>query len=233
MLKHVQIEKLLFFDIETVSQKKSYTVLEEPVQKLWGHKHQYLRNEEENDFNSSYANNAAIYAEFGKIICISCGFFVGNEFRVKSFYGDDEKEVLLAFASLLESTKYILCGHNIKEFDVPYICRRLLINQLPLPRVLDIGGKKPWEVDYVDTLQLWKFGDYKAYTSLNLLANIFNIPTPKDDIDGSMVGQVYWQENDLNRIVLYCQKDVVSVARLVQKWKGEELLRDEDVQIID
>jgi hypothetical protein len=232
MLNHVQLEKLMFFDIETVSQSAAFDTLEEPLQKLWGRKHLFLRNVELEDFQTSYTQNAAIYAEFGKIVCISCGFFVGNEFRVKSFFGEDEKEVLREFSTLLDSTKYVLCGHNIKEFDVPYICRRMLINQIPLPRVLDVAGKKPWEVDFVDTLQLWKFGDYKAYTSLNLLANIFTIPTPKDDIDGSMVGQVYWQEKDLERIVTYCQKDVVTVARLIQKWKGEDLLKDEDVSII-
>jgi hypothetical protein len=232
MLNHVQLEKLMFFDIETVSQSAAFDTLEEPLQKLWGRKHLFLRNVELEDFQTSYTQNAAIYAEFGKIVCISCGFFVGNEFRVKSFFGEDEKEVLREFSTLLDSTKYVLCGHNIKEFDVPYVCRRMLINQIPLPRVLDVAGKKPWEVDFVDTLQLWKFGDYKAYTSLNLLANIFTIPTPKDDIDGSMVGQVYWQEKDLERIVTYCQKDVVTVARLIQKWKGEDLLKDEDVSII-
>ena len=233
MLQHIQLDKLLFFDIETVSQKAHFESLPESLQKLWQHKHQFLRNVEELDYAQSYESNAAIYAEFGKIVCISCGFFVGREFRVKSFYGDDELKLLQDFSSLLESTKYILCGHNIKEFDVPYLCRRLLINQLPLPRVLDVAGRKPWEVDFVDSLQLWKFGDYKAYTSLNLLANIFEIPTPKDDIDGSQVGPVYWVDKDLQRIVTYCQKDVVTVARLFQKWKQEDLLEDKDVQIID
>lgn len=232
MLPHINLDKLLFFDIETVSQVDDFNSLQEPMQKLWSRKHQFLKNVETSDFETSYLQNAAIYAEFGKVVCISCGFFVGEEFRIKSFYGDDEKEILIAFSELLESTKYTLCGHNIKEFDVPYICRRMLIHQVPLPRVLDVAGKKPWEVDFVDTLQLWKFGDYKAYTSLNLLAAIFHIPTPKDDIDGSMVGQVYWEEKDLERIVSYCQKDVVTVARLIQQWKQVPILEDSAISII-
>jgi hypothetical protein len=232
MLANIKIENLLFFDIETVSQEAGFENLDESSQGLWQRKHQFLRNEVEGEFSNSYQNNAAIYAEFGKIVCISCGFFVGAEFRVKSFYGENEQVLLQDFSHLLESTKYILCGHNIKEFDVPYICRRMLINQVPLPRLLDIAGKKPWEVDFVDSLQLWKFGDFKAYTSLNLLANIFKIPTPKDDIDGSQVGQVFWQEKDLDRIVIYCQKDVVTVARLIQRWKNEPLLTEENLKII-
>lgn len=231
MLNKVNLHKLLFFDIETVSDKKDFTELSPALQDLWKHKHQFVAKEH-NDFNLSYEEKAAIYAEFGKIVCISCGFFVGNEFRIKSFSSESEKQILMDFAQLLNETHYILCGHNIKEFDVPYVCRRMLIQGLVLPSVLDVAGKKPWEVDYIDTLQLWKFGDFKHYTSINLLATIFDIPTPKDDIDGSQVGQVYWKESALDRIVEYCQKDVVSVARLIQRWKKVELLNDNDIQVI-
>ncbi|MFT6013480.1 MAG: DNA polymerase elongation subunit (family B) [Chitinophagales bacterium] len=231
MLKHLNLEKLLFFDIETVSYKAHYNELSLAMQALWQHKHQFVAKPEEN-FESSYTNKAAIYAEYGKIVCISCGFFVNDEFRIKSFANEDEATLLEEFSALLLDTRFILCGHNIKEFDVPYVCRRLLIKGLSLPRVLDVAGKKPWEVDYIDTLQLWKFGDFKHYTSINLLANIFDIPTPKDDIDGSQVGKVFWEENDLERIVEYCQKDVITVARLVQKWKGDSLLKDEDIHVI-
>lgn len=232
MLKHLNIHKLLFFDIETVSHEKEFSRLSPALQELWQHKHQFIAKEH-NDFGLSYTEKAAIYAEFGKVVCISCGFFVGDEFRIKSFYGDDEKQVLNEFAQLLENSNYILCGHNIKEFDVPYICRRLLVLGIELPPILDIAGKKPWEVEFVDTLHLWKFGDFKHYTSISLLAAIFDIPTPKDDIDGSQVGKVYWQENDLERVVEYCQKDVVSVARLIQRWKGESILKEGDIQVID
>lgn len=232
MLNETPLSKLMFFDVETVSSYSSYEKLSESMKKLWQHKHQLLKNTEENKFEESYQKNAAIYAEFGKVVCISCGFLDKEKLRIKSFFGDDEKQLLQEFSKMMQTGSFILCGHNIKEFDIPYICRRMLINGLEIPEAINVAGKKPWEVDFVDTLNLWKFGDYKAYTSLNLLATIFNIPTPKDDIDGSMVGKVYWQEKDLNRIVTYCQKDVVTVVRLLQKWKQEALVEDENIMIV-
>lgn len=231
-MQNIPLHKLLFFDVETVSQQKDFLKLRTDLQELWQHKHQFLRKDDDETFEVSYQNNAAIYAEFGKIVCISCGYFNGKEFRIKSFYSNNEKQLLQEFANMLNSTRFILCGHNIKEFDVPYVCRRMLVNAIKLPNVLNVAGKKPWEVDFIDTLQLWKFGDYKSYTSLNLLAAIFDIPTPKDDIDGSMVGKVYWQDEDLPRIVAYCQKDVVTVVRLLQKWQQEPLLEDDNVIVV-
>ena len=127
----------------------------------------------------------------------------------------------------------MLSGHNIKEFDVPYVCRRMLVNGIKLPNILNIFGKKPWEVLNIDTMDLWKFGDYKSYTSLKLLAALFGIATPKDDIDGSDVGKVFWIDNDLERIVTYCQKDVLTVAQLLLKFKGLPLLDDDQVTIVD
>lgn len=228
MIEQIAIHRLLFFDIETVSIYAHFNELSNNMQALWERKHNFV-SQEGQSLEESFENRAAIYAEFGKIVCISCGFFVGDEFRVKSFHGNDELLILKDFGQLLIDTNYILCGHNIKEFDVPYLCRRMLINGLALPPVLNIAGKKPWEVQFVDTMQLWKFGDFKHYTSLNLLAEIFNIPTPKDDIDGSQVGEVYWKEQDVERIKVYCEKDVVTVARLIQRWKGAHLLQDKDV----
>jgi len=195
---------------------------------------------------------AGIYSEFGKIICISVGYVkprfihddntmsalgvqVGmkeneHEFRTTSFYGDDEKELLNRFVQLLNKhynkPQHLLCAHNGKEFDFPYLARRMLINGLKLPETLNIAGKKPWEVAHLDTMELWKFGDYKKFTSLNLLATIFDIPTPKDDIDGSDVARVYWKENDLDRIVNYCQKDVLTVAQLFLRFKGQSLINE-------
>lgn len=228
MIDQLALHRLLFFDIETVSISATFNELSENMQALWERKHLHL-SQEGQSMEESFENRAAIFAEFGKIICISCGFFVGDEFRIKSFYGDDESSILQDFGRLLSDTNYILCGHNIKEFDVPYLCRRMLVHGITLPNVLNIAGKKPWEVQFVDTMQLWKFGDFKHYTALNLLAEIFNIPTPKDDIDGSQVGEVYWKNKDLERIKLYCEKDVVSVARLIQRWKGTNILKDADI----
>lgn len=228
MIDQIAPHRLLFFDIETVSVSPHLNELSPKLQALWEHKHQFVGQENQTP-EDSYQDRAAIYAEFGKIVCISCGFFVGDEFRLKSFYGEDEKTILKDFSLLLSDTQYILCGHNIKEFDVPYLCRRMLINHISLPSVLNIAGKKPWEVQFVDTMQLWKFGDFKHYTSLNLLAEIFEIPTPKDDIDGSQVGEVFWKYKDLERIKVYCEKDVVTVARLIQRWKGSAVLKNEDI----
>jgi uncharacterized protein YprB with RNaseH-like and TPR domain len=124
-----------------------------------------------------------------------------------------------------------LCAHNGKEFDYPYLIRRILINGLEVPSILNLSGKKPWEVNHIDTMELWKFGDYKHYTSLELLATVFGISSPKDDINGSDVGRVYWQENDLQRIVKYCQKDVVTIVNLLLRFKGKPMMGEESIQI--
>jgi len=233
MLETIKLDEILFLDIETAPQQSSFQELDDTFKYLWNKKSSHFRKPEENA--EDVYNRAGIYAEFGKIICISTGLIYFSDtdynFRVKSFYGHNEKELLLEFNDMLSSfarKKNIqLCAHNGKEFDFPYIARRMLINGVPLPKVLDIAGKKPWEVNFIDTLELWKFGDYKSYTSLELLTKVFGIPTPKDDIDGSMVADVYWKENNLPRIVTYCEKDVLAIAQLLLKYKGEELLKEE------
>jgi 3'-5' exonuclease len=238
MLDDIQLNQILFLDIETVGAYPSYSDLPENLKVLWGKKMAYQLEKDNICVEDSYAK-AGIFAEFGKIVCISVGFFFkkGNswKFRIKSFAGDNEKILLQDFLNLLAKSyntqEHLLCGHNAKEFDFPYIARRSLINGLKLPKILDIAGKKPWEVKHLDTLDLWKFGDYKHYTSLNLLTTIFDIPTPKDDIDGSEVGRVYWVEKDLPRIVTYCQKDVLAVAQLFLRYTGRPLVKDEDVEI--
>jgi DNA polymerase elongation subunit (family B) len=197
-------------------------------------KTQYQRKEET---AKEFYGRAGIWAEFGKIICISVGIFTGGKntgLRVKSFASHDEKELLEQFSALLLSQPpvLILCAHNGKEFDFPYICRRMLINGVKIPSQLEISGKKPWEINHLDTMELWKFGDYKNYTSLSLLTAIFNIPTPKDDIDGSMVGHVYWVDNDLDRIAIYCEKDVVATAQLLRRYRGEELINDDCITLV-
>jgi hypothetical protein len=203
--------------------------LEETTRKLFEAKTRFMQNDEKS-FEELYNDRGGIYAEFGKIICISVGFVhetrTGNEIRMKSFYHDDEETLLKQFVNLLENNpKYaILCGHNAKEFDFPYICRRLLINGMKLPSVLDIAGKKPWEIGHLDTLELWKFGDYKAFTSLALLCHVFQIPTPKDDISGADVARVYYEEQDLERIKVYCEKDVVALIQLFLRMRGNSLI---------
>ena len=233
------VASILFLDIETVPQYSSYNEQPEEWKTLWGLKAQYLiRNKEEETVETIYPR-AGIYAEFGKIICISCGFIQGTgadkKIILKSFAGDEEKKLLYEFSDMLkkwsaDGSKF-LCAHNGKEFDFPYLCRRMVINQIAIPSILNMSGKKPWEVNHLDTMDLWKFGDFKNYTSLNLLAHSLCIQTPKDDIDGSMVWEVYWQEKNLPRIVTYCQKDVVTVAQIFLRMNGEPLIREENIEI--
>jgi uncharacterized protein YprB with RNaseH-like and TPR domain len=235
----IPLHHILFLDIETVPAYADFDGLPEDWKGLWEKKaEQLLRNRADDTADSIY-ERAGIYAEFGRIICISCGIFTGpvadRKLVIKSFYGDDEKELLQAFSEMLrkweaDGTRY-LCAHNGKEFDYPYLSRRMIINEVPLPQILQTSGKKPWELTHLDTMELWKFGDFKSYTSLNLLAHALSIPTPKDDIDGSMVSEVYWKNKDLERIVVYCQKDVVTTARVYQRLHGEAAIADDRIEI--
>jgi 3'-5' exonuclease len=228
---------ILFLDIETVPQYSNYSELADEWKALWNIKAGYLIRNKETETPESIYPRAGIYAEFGKIICISCGFVTetGKEKKItlKSFYGDNEKILLAEFCEMMNKwvgkEQRSLCAHNGKEFDFPYLCRRLIVNELAIPSILNISGKKPWEVNHLDTLELWKFGDFKSYTSLNLLAHVLGIATPKNDIDGSMVWTVYWNDKDLKRIVTYCQKDVITVAQVFLKMNGEELIKDENI----
>lgn len=234
MLNQIDLQNILILDIETVPQYSSFEQLPENLKKLWDLKTTFQRKNQETP--DEFYPRAGIWAEFGKIICISVGIFKNDQsFRVKSFYSHSEAELLKEFNHLLSNQppQLTLCAHNGKEFDFPYLCRRMLINSLEIPHQLDVVGKKPWEINHLDTMELWKFGDYKNYTSLNLLAAIFDIPTPKDDIDGSRVGNVYWVEKDLERIKTYCQKDVITTGRLLQRFKGLPFLKDDQITFVD
>ena len=235
----IPLNNILFLDIETVPQQPAFDLLADEWKQLWTKKAEVLlRNREDETIETIYPR-AGIYAEFGKIICISCGVLFGQgdqkKILVKSFSGEQEPVLLASFSDMLKKwagndPKY-LCAHNGKEFDFPFLSRRFIINGLPVPPILNNAGKKPWEVCHLDTMELWKFGDYKSYTSLNLLAHALGIPTPKDDIDGSMVWEVFWKEKNLDRIVSYCQKDVVTVAQIYLRMNQEELVRPENIEI--
>lgn len=224
MLDSVKTEDVLFLDIETVPAASAYNQLDPVMQLLWDKKSRQFKTPEQT--SEEIYERAGIYSEFGKIICISVGLIKEKNpfsFRLKSFYGDDEKKVLSDFSAMLEkfsknNKEAILCAHNGKEFDFPYIARRMIINRILIPEILDNAGKKPWEIKLLDTMDLWKFGDYKNYTSLDLLTSILGIPTPKDDIDGSMVGGIYYIEKDLIRIVKYCEKDVLAIAQVLLRF---------------
>lgn len=235
----MSLSNILFIDIETVSEFAAYESLSSEMKEFWKSKSRFwMKNEgyQEEDLPELYQQKAGIYAEFAKVVCISAGIIYTkdnkNQLRIKSFFGDDEKQVLENFSDLLNSNfnkpdKNKICGHNIKEFDIPFLSRRMLINGVKLPEILNIAGKKPWEVMHlVDTMELWKFGDFKNYTSLALLATVLGIKSPKDDIDGSMVGRVYYDEHDLDRIVTYCEKDVKTVAQIYLKMNYLPLIED-------
>jgi len=237
MLKRLNLENILFLDIETVPEVLSFAELSEEKQQLWEQKSRYQRKE---DFSAEeFYDRAGIWAEFGKIICISVGYFAFNgdqrAFRVTTFHGD-EKTLLKDFKNLLNThfnqAKHLLCAHNGKEFDFPYIARRMLIYGIELPYKLDLFGKKPWEVPHLDTMELWKFGDYKHFTSLKLMAHVLGIPSPKEDMDGSMVRDVFYEENDLDRIITYCELDVVTTAQVFLRLRGDDLLGDDDVKSV-
>ena len=227
MLQNIPLEKVLFLDIETVPQYGNWDEMDESLQKLWDKKTLHQRKD---DFTAEefYKERGGIMAEFGKIICISVGILdKSDKIMIKSFAGDDEKKLLEEFGEIFNRPKLrdvILCAHNGKEFDFPWIARRFLINGMEPPKPFQLFGKKPWEIPHLDTMELWKFGDYKSYVSLELLANVFGIPTPKDVIDGSMVASMYWIEKDLFRIVQYCEKDVLTLANVFRRMRQENLL---------
>ncbi len=232
----INFENVLFLDIETVPEVEDFSDLSEEKQKLFSSKTQYQRKEEFTP--EEFYERAGIWAEFGKIVCISVGFFTNFEseervFRVTTFSGEEEK-ILEDFKKLLDNhydkPNHLLCAHNGKEFDFPYIARRMIINKISLPDKLNLFGKKPWEIPHLDTMELWKFGDYKHYTSLKLLTSILDIPSPKTDIDGSEVSRVFYKENDLKRIVEYCERDVIAIAQLLLRFNNEPLI--EELKII-
>jgi len=234
MLSKLNLETILFLDIETVPQAPHFSDLDETTQQLWETKSQYQRGEEISA--KDFYHRAGIWAEFGKIICISVGFFKiqgdKRSFRTTSFHGEEVK-ILKDFKNLLTThfnqVNHLLCAHNGKEFDFPYIARRMIIHGIELPHKLNLFGKKPWEVPHLDTLELWKFGDYKTFTSLKLLTHVLGIPSPKDDIDGSQVYEVYYEENDIDRIITYCEKDTIAVAQILLRLRGDDLLVDDEI----
>ncbi|MBP6001204.1 MAG: 3'-5' exonuclease [Flavobacterium sp.] len=234
MIQKTPLNNILFLDIETVPEQEHYDQLDPDMRQLWEQKTQYQRKDEVS--GEDFYERAGIWAEFGKIITISVGYFVNKadirNFRVTSFWGD-EKKILNDFSNLLNThfngAQHLLCGHNAKEFDIPFIARRMIINGIALPNKLDLFGKKPWEVPHLDTLELWKFGDYKHFTSLKLLTKVLGVPSPKDDIDGSEVARVFYEEKDIDRIITYCEKDVIAVAQIFLRLRREELLIEDEI----
>ena len=237
MLHKLNLDDILFLDIETVPLHQQYSELSAEAQMLWEEKTRYQRKEE---FSAEeFYDRAGIWAEFGKIVCISVGYFSFRHqqrtFRVTSFTGE-EKNLLEDFSRLVNEhfsrPNKLFCAHNGKEFDFPYISRRMIINGIEIPQKLQLFGKKPWEIPHIDTMEMWKFGDYKHYTSLKLLAHILGIPSPKDDIDGSEVRNVFYNEGDIDRIATYCEKDTITVAQILLRFRNDTLLNDDEILIL-
>ncbi|MCO6498271.1 MAG: ribonuclease H-like domain-containing protein [Chitinophagaceae bacterium] len=239
-MEMIDTGSLIFIDIETASGKSAFEDLSEDWQALWNKK-AGKNITEEFVLGEHYKEKAALYAEFGRVVCISFGYYKASgserKLRIKSIAKENEKELLQEFCNDLQQFEkhhrgWAFAGHNIRDFDIPYLSRRILINGLILPESMRFFDKKPWEIMMVDTMQFWRFGDFKNYTSLELLAAALGIPTPKDDIDGSMVGEVYWKDKDLQRIAAYCQKDVLTVVNIIRKFNGKALLRDDEVEYV-
>lgn len=238
MLDSTKVEDVLFLDIETVPQSPSGDKLNPAMKALWDKKSKLFRNPDQS--SEEVYERAGIYSEFGKIICISVGYIKDKNpysFRLKSFYGDDEKKLISEFSEMLNKfcatrKEAVLCAHNGKEFDFPYIARRMIINRMIIPEILDNAGKKPWEVKLLDTMDLWKFGDFKNYTSLDLMTTILGIPSPKDDIDGSMVAGIYYKEKDLPRIVRYCEKDVLAIAQILLRFMNFPGITEDKIESV-
>jgi len=234
MIEKISLNNILFLDIETVPEEDNFKALDDDMKSLWEQKTQYQRRDEYTP--EEFYERAGIWAEFGKIVCISVGYFANKSdirnFRVTSFFGEEQK-ILKDFSALLDNhfngAQHLLCGHNAKEFDIPFIARRMIINQIVIPAKLNLFGKKPWEIPHLDTLELWKFGDYKHFTSLKLLTKILGIPSPKGDIDGSQVAHVFYVEKDIDRIVTYCEKDVIAVAQIFLRLRREDLLIEDEI----
>ena len=234
MIEKIRLDHILFLDIETVPESADFNELDSEMKALWENKTQYQRKDEYTP--EDFYERAGIWAEFGKIVCISVGYFTlkgdVRNFRVTSFFGE-EKKILHDFINLLNNhfnqPQHVLCGHNAKEFDIPFIARRMIINNIAIPNKLNLFGKKPWEIPHLDTLELWKFGDYKHFTSLKLLTKVLGVPSPKDDIDGSEVAKVFYKDKDIDRIATYCEKDVIAVAQIILKLRFQKLLTDNEI----
>ena len=238
-MQNISVENLFFIDIETVSCSSHYNSLSAEWQELWSEKISKILPEGTTP-EEYYPLRAGIMAEFAKVVCISFGYIKKEngkpQLRIKSIYSDDEKEILEKFidtvCQLQAKNTWCFTGHNIKEFDIPFLCRRILTNNIEIPECFNFQAMKPWDVPVLDTLHLWRFGDYKHYTSLKLLAATLGVPSPKDDIDGSMVGEVYWTTKDLKRIAVYCQKDVATVANVILRFKNLPLLGEDQIVFV-
>lgn len=231
----------LFIDIETVSGESNFSLLSERMKHFWLRKAKNVANSQNLSLEDLYVDKAALFAEFGKIVVIGMGFLYQNKekelsLKVKTIANKDERALLLEFIEFINGTyknkELTLVAHNGKEFDFPYLCRRMLVNGLEIPKPLQLQGKKPWEVLHQDTMELWKFGDRKVYISLDLLAELLGIPGSKTNLTGDKVHGVYYHENDLAKIAAYCVEDVVTLAQLYLRYHFLQMVEEKNIDRI-
>lgn len=234
-------KNILFIDIETASGVNTYTTLTENMQKLWLRKARSLMNPLQKPLEDLYFERAALFPEFGRIISIGMGFLFYNKnkelsLKVKTISNKNEKDLLLEFNQFIESTypskELSLVAHNGKEFDFPYLCKRMLVHQLVIPKALQLQGKKPWEVVHQDTIEWWRFGDKKGYVSLELLAEIMGIGNVKTDLSGDKVNYTFYIEKDLEKIKKYCAEDVITLAQLFLRFNFIDYIQEKNIQRI-
>lgn len=226
---------VMIVDVETVPIVPTFDQLSEPLQRHWSRKAAQWQPETPFEPSETW-ERAGIYAEFGKIICISTGILAGNEehpiLHIRSFEGPEDELLRNFFVFCNELQPERLAGHNIREFDIPYICRRSFIQQVPLPPLLaHMQAKKPWESPLIDTLQFWKFGEFKNFVSVDLLCTLLGIDSPKQTMSGQDVAQVYWQERNRQRIIDYCEHDVLAVAHLLLRLMGTQTMNKSNITI--
>lgn len=222
-LQGIHPRNFLFMDIETARIQDKLTTNTE-LFKSWEYKRRKEGETLVKDLKKSFEHKAALYAEFGKVVCISIGKIVDEKLVVQSYYGDDEKEVLEKIKKVLTAfykkfPDLMLCGHSIIGFDIPFLMRRMIINGIQVPSFLDLTTSKPWTLsdDIVDIAQIWKTTGFYGASLVNM-SHAMGLPSPKEDIDGSMVSDTYYREKDgLKRIVKYCEQDVFATVNIVQK----------------
>ena len=229
---NVPITKILFLDIETVggcpdleSCEKFSPEIAEQFHKYYDWFNKRFPEDITLDKNEVFKKRAALVPEFAKIICVSMAFVMENgEVKKQTFSGDNEKELLIKVRNLLDrchNLDFYLCGHNLKNFDIPMLAKRMIINGILPSKILPDYNTKPWEVKAIDTKEIWQYGSYTSIGSLDLLCTCLGIESPKDgEITGDKVHKSYWEENKLSEISEYCEKDVNVLIEFIKKLKN-------------
>lgn len=231
---NIPITKILFLDIETVGISEDYDTCESDNPEIAQQFSKYFdwfqkrfpedANVDIDAKNFMFRRRTALVPEFAKIVCVSVSFVTDKgDIKSQTFSGDDEKKVLLDSQTLLErcgKLGFYLCGHNLKNFDIPMLAKRMVINGLLPPSILPSYDTKPWEIKAIDTKEIWQFGSYTSIGSLDLMCTCLDIPSPKDgEITGEKVHDAYWNDGKLKEIAEYCERDVKVLVDVIKKLK--------------